>query len=177
MVLDAGFRTTPARSRLLHRVQQTKTKEGHKMDWLGIVVAGLVGTVVITVFMYSGPMMGMPKMDIAQMIGSMILPRGTAAFVMGMMMHFAAGIVFAIIYGFVWNGLDTDPSWWTGLIFGSVHTAVAAMVMGMMAKIHKEIKAGNLPSPMAAGAKGMMGLLMGHLAYGLVVALMYSAYI
>jgi hypothetical protein len=42
-------------------------------------VTGLAGTLVITVLMYAGPMMGMPKMDIAQMIGSMILPQGSAA--------------------------------------------------------------------------------------------------
>jgi hypothetical protein len=49
------------------------------MGWTGIIVAGLAATSVLTVLMYASPMMGMPKMGIAQMIGSMVLPQASAA--------------------------------------------------------------------------------------------------
>ena len=147
------------------------------MDWIGIIVAGLVGTSAITMLMYAGPMMGMPKMDIAQMLGSMVLPKGAAAFGLGMMMHFVNGVIFAGIYALAWNALNLAPSWWTGLIFGGVHFGVAAMAMSLMPMLHKEVKAGNLPSPMAGGIKGVMGMLMGHLVYGVVVALIYRGFV
>jgi hypothetical protein len=112
------------------------------MDWVGIVVAGLAATAVITMLMYAGPVMGMLRMDIAQLLGSMVLPQGSAAFAMGMMVHFMMGIIFA-----------------------------------MMMPVHKEVRAGRLSSPLAAGPKGMMGLLLGHLVFGLVVALVYRPFV
>lgn len=34
------------------------------------VMGGFIGTLVMTMMMYAAPMMGMPKMDIAGMLGS-----------------------------------------------------------------------------------------------------------
>lgn len=147
------------------------------MDWSGIVVAGLVATAAITMLMYAGPMMGIPRMDIAQTLGSMVLPRGGAAFAAGMMIHFIMGIVFVAVYAAVWSGLGASVTWWSGLIFGLVHAMVAAVGMSMAMKMHKEVKAGRLASPMAGGARGMMGMVMGHLVFGLVTALAYGAYV
>ncbi len=147
------------------------------MDAQGIIVAGLVGTMVITMLMYGGPIMDMPKMDIAQLLGSMVLPQGGAAFAMGMVAHFGMGIIFTIIYAAVWNGFDINVTWWSGLIFGLVHAMVAAGGMAAMMPVHKEVKARRLDSPLAGGMKGMMGMVMGHLVFGVVVALLYGTYV
>ncbi len=146
------------------------------LDWLGIVVAGLTGTAIITMLMYMGPMMGMPRMDIARLLGSMVLPLGSSAFALGMMVHFAMGIVFALVYATIWSAAGIDVTWWSGLIFGAVHTVVAFAGMGMIMPMHKEVRAGSLASPLSGGARGMMGMLMGHLVFGVVVALVYSAF-
>lgn len=148
------------------------------MDWPGIIVAGLVGTAIITMLMYYvGPVMGMPRMDIAQLLGSMVLPQGSSALALGMMVHFVMGVVFVVVYAAVWNATGIDVTWWSGLILGAVHTAVAFAGMGMIMPMHREVKVGSLASPLAGGAKGMMGMLMGHLVFGLVVALVYGAFL
>jgi hypothetical protein len=116
-------------------------------------------------------------MDIAQLLGSMVLPQGSAAFAMGMMIHFVMGIIFVIIYALAWQGLGLTPNWWTGLIFGAVHAVVAAAGIAMMMPVHKEVRTGRLSSPLTAGPKGMMGLLLGHLVFGLVVALVYRPFV
>lgn len=121
------------------------------MDWTGVVIAGLVATAVITMLMYAGPVMRMPKMDIAQMLGSMVLPQGTFAFTTGLMVHFGMGVVFAIIYALVWKGLGLNPTWWTGLVFGAVHFMLAGAGMGMMPIVHKEVRSQRLSSPLSAG--------------------------
>jgi hypothetical protein len=41
------------------------------MDIAGAIAAGLAGTATMTVLMHGAPMMGLPKMDIAGMPGSM----------------------------------------------------------------------------------------------------------
>ncbi len=127
--------------------------------------------------MYAGPVMGMPRMDIAQLLGSMVLPLGSSAFALGMMVHFVMGVVFAAVYAAVWNATGIDVTWWSGLIFGAIHTLIAFAGMGMIMPMHREVKAGNLASPVSGGAKGMMGMLMGHLVFGLVVALVYGAFL
>lgn len=147
------------------------------MDWTGVIIAGLAATAAITILMYAGPMMGMPKMDIGQMLGSMVHSQGGLALTMGLMVHFGMGIVFAIIYALVWQGLDLAPSWWTGLVFGAVHFVVATAGMSMMPVIHKEVRLQRLSSPLAAGPKGIMGMLVGHLVFGLVVALVYRPFV
>jgi len=53
------------------------------MNVLAAIIAGLVGTVVLTMFMSMAPKMGMPKMDMVGMLGSMFgVPgnRGLALF-------------------------------------------------------------------------------------------------
>ena len=51
------------------------------------IVAGLVGTVVMTMLMLVGPVMGMPKMLIGEMLGS-FMGIGTA---LGWVMHVVIG--------------------------------------------------------------------------------------
>ncbi|WP_339657589.1 DUF6789 family protein [Flavobacterium frigidarium] len=60
------------------------------------VLAGIIGTVVMTVVMMISQMMGMPKMSPPEMVSGMM---GMPIFV-GWMMHFVIGIVFALIYTF-----------------------------------------------------------------------------
>ena len=54
-----------------------------------LFVAGLVATAAMTALMYAAPMMGMgmPKMDIATMLGTMFVPRPGPAFWFGMVIH------------------------------------------------------------------------------------------
>src|SRR3990170_7258916 len=60
-----------------------------------VVLGGIVGTLAITFLMYvGGPMMGLPRMDVAAMLGGMLGNWG-----MGMIMHILNGvIIFPAIY-------------------------------------------------------------------------------
>jgi len=57
------------------------------------------------------------------------------------------------------------------LIFGAIHGIVAIVMMPVMTKMHPR------PPQMESGLLMMVGLLMGHLAFGLVVALTYAAFV
>ena len=65
------------------------------MNVLGAIVAGLAGTLIMTMVMVMAPRMGLPEMDIPGMLGSMFNAEGNRT--MGMVMHFMMGIIFAII--------------------------------------------------------------------------------
>jgi uncharacterized membrane protein YagU involved in acid resistance len=139
------------------------------MNVAGAVIAGLVGTVVMTMLMVVAPAMGMPKMDIVGMLGSMFTSSKGTATVVGWVVHLMMGIIFAIIYALVWSLGIGSTTWLWGLIFGAVHAIVAIVMMPMMMRMHPR------PPQVAAGPMTMVGQLMGHLVFGLVVALVYAA--
>ncbi len=150
------------------------------MNVLGAIVAGIVGTIVMTMVMVMAPKMGMPKMDIVGMLGSMFSAEGNR--MVGMIMHFMMGVVFAIVYALLWNaGIGAASVLW-GIVFGAVHWLVSGMMMGGMYMMHAGVKAGTVKAPGVfmmnnGGMMAFMGGLMGHVIFGLVVALVYGLFV
>ncbi len=87
------------------------------------ILAGLIGGAAMAAILYMGIMM-MPqqmKMNLFMMLGSMMLPVGAAAFVMGGMMHLGMSVVFGLIHGAVFATADissSEAAW--GLLFGLI---------------------------------------------------------
>lgn len=120
------------------------------------MLGGFVGTAVMTAMMYGvAPMMGL-KMDIAQMLGSMMGNNWWA----GMMAHFVNGtVIFPLIYAYLLYGLLPGSPVVKGTIWGTVLWLLAqTMVMPMMGGGFFSMAMGGM---MAAG-----GSLVGHLLYG-----------
>ncbi len=149
------------------------------MNIIGAIVAGVVGTIVLSMIMLMAPMMGMPKMAIWEMLGSMFSKDGNN--VLGWAMHFMMGVIFAIIYAALWAFGIGSAIWASGLVFGAGHWLIAGLMMGGVPMMHAGVKAGTVKAPglyMTANG-GMMsfaGGLIGHVVYGLVVALVYGAF-
>ena len=89
------------------------------------LIGGFVGTLVMTVLLYSASSAGAPNTDIAALLGS-LLGHGTPATMTGlwwagMMWHFVNGtIVFSAIYSYFVNGWLAGSSWFRGMIWGLV---------------------------------------------------------
>ena len=141
------------------------------MAFLGAVAAGLVGTAVMTALIYMMPLMGLPKMDIIGMLGTMFTADEGTANIVGTVVHFLLGIIFAIIYAFLWDSVIGDPTALWGLAFGLVHGIIAVIVMPTMRNMHPR------PPEMEMGPLLMAGLIVGHIIFGIVVALVYAAFI
>jgi len=148
------------------------------MNVFSAILAGLVGTLGISMVMAIAPKMGMPKMDIVDMLSTMF---GNPNRVLGWMMHFMMGIIFALIYAFLWSLGVGSATWLNGLIFGAVHWSVVGMIMGMIPMMHAGIKSGTVQAPGLwmtnnGGTMAFVGGLMGHMVFGLVVALIYNLF-
>ena len=149
------------------------------MNIFAAIIAGIIGTIVMTGMMIMAPRMGMPEMDIVGMLGTMFSEKPNKQ--MGLAMHMMNGIIFAIIYATLWNaGADFGGSLLiSGIIFGIVQWLIVGMVMSMIPMMHTGIKAGTVaaPGPYMTNRGGMMafmGGLMGHVVFGLVVGLVYG---
>lgn len=134
------------------------------------VLAGIIGTVVFTIILYIAPTMGMPKMDIIGMIGTMTVEPGGAAPVVGAVGHLIMGVVFPVIYALIWAAGVGTATWVWGLVFGLVHGLGVALVgMPLMASVHPR-------SPeRESGPRALAGILIVHAAFGIVVAVSYAA--
>lgn len=139
------------------------------MNFVAAIVAGLVGTVFMTLLMMMAPKVGMPKMDVIGMLGTMFTANEGTAKIIGAIIHFMMGAVFAIIYALLWSYGIGGATWLWGIVFGVVHGLLAGMMMPMVAKMHPR------PPELEGGPKALMGMAMGHALFGLVVALVYAA--
>ncbi len=148
------------------------------MNVVSAIVAGLAGTLVMSMVMALAPKMGFPKMDIVGMLSSMFSKKSIP--VLGWMMHLMMGVVFALIYAFLWSKGVGAGTWVYGLVFGAIHWMIVGIIMVMIPMLHVGIRSGSVKAPgiyMAGnggGVKAFLGGLMGHMLFGLVVALVYT---
>ncbi len=123
------------------------------------VLAGILGTVVMTIIMMIAPHMGMPEMAPWKLLaGTMGVP-----LVVGWIMHFMMGILFALGYGYVFApNVSIENLWFKGIVFGVAAVIVAQLgmkVMGMMLEMPP--MDGSLPMRLVA-------MLIGHIVFGVV---------
>jgi hypothetical protein len=149
------------------------------MNFLAAIIAGLAGTVVMSIIMALAPRMGMPEMDIVGMLSSMFgVPPNR---MLGWIMHLMMGVVFAILYALLWNLSIGIPGTSSGALFGAVHWIASGIIMGLVPMVHVGVKSGEVISPGVFmmnndGVMAFMGGLIGHIAFGLVVGLVYTLF-
>ena len=125
------------------------------------ILGGFAGTIVLTMLMYVGaPMMGIPKMDIAAMLGSML-----GGWTMGMVMHFVNGVVlFPLLYAFFLFAKLRGAPVTKGILWGVTLWLLAGlMVMPMMGAGFFGTANGGFMAAMAS--------LMGHVVYGALLGI------
>ena len=148
------------------------------MNILSAVISGIVASLVFSIVLTMAPRMRLPKMDIVDLLGSMF--SGKSNPVLGWMMHLMMGMVFALIYAFLWSRGIGAATWTGGLVFGAVHWLIVGVIMAMIPMMHAGIKSGAVPAPGMwmtnnGGLMAFIGGLVGHMIFGVVVALIYTA--
>ena len=125
-----------------------------------LVLAGVLGTLVMTGLMLMAPKMGMPPMNIAEMLGSAM----GVSIILGWAAHFMMGIVLAAIYAALFVGRLPGPAAVRGMIYSLLPWLLTQLaVMPMM---------GN--GLFSGSALMATGSLMGHLVYGAVLGGVYG---
>lgn len=148
--------------------------------------AGLIAGAAMAGGLYAGRAM-LPRqmrMDLFLLLGTMMpVPVSRPmAYMAGAMMHAVAslGFGFAHVGVFVAADIDSDFAAW-GLLFGAVHWLISGMALGMMPMVHPWVRDGRLENPgpfaMALGPMTAMGFLMLHLLFGVLVGVLYDAFV
>lgn len=131
-----------------------------KIHIIKAIVAGVVGTVALTIVATMGaPMMGLPMIDIPGMLASVM----GGSVELGFAAHFMVGVILAIGYALVQSKLP-GPVIIKGALYGLAPWFVAqVMVMPIMGL-------GFFSGSLALAG----GSLIGHLVYGAVVGWIYG---
>ncbi len=128
------------------------------------VVAGLVGTLGMTLVMLMAPAMGMPPMPIGNMLAAfMHIP-----VVLGWVMHFMIGTALAILYVYLFAAKLPGKPVVRGLIYSLIPWVMAQVVVNPM------MGAGVFASATPAPVLFVMGSLVGHLVYGAILGAVYG---
>jgi len=131
-------------------------------------VAGLLGTVAMTLLFFLEPLLGLPKMSeggILSTVMSAAVAHFPVGFVGGWIVHFTVGVVLALIYAAVAADRLPGAPALRGASFGAVVFLGAQLVV--MPLVGSGIFSSGDPGR-------LLGSLAGHLVYGGVVGWYYA---
>ena len=132
------------------------------------IVAGLVGTVFMSLMMWFIHERGWANADMIRAVGSMVTKRYDNALFPGLVLHVLAGILFAVFYLFVMRSTGVT-NWFVimsvGLAIGTFHGAAMVFVLMALAEKHP-IEQFRVAGPAVGWAH-----VVGHMAYGTGVGL------
>ena len=151
-------------------------------SWLA---AGFAGTVLLTLVLAGTQAVGVTRMSIPYLLGTMIVPDRDRARVLGIVFHLVNGWVFSLAHVGLLHAVGIF-AWWAGAATGLVHGLfVLAVVLPALPGIHP-----RMASPTAGPAEdapleppGFLALhyglgtpaatLIAHAVFGAVVAALY----
>jgi hypothetical protein len=103
----------------------------------GALAGGAVGTVILTSGLRLAQEIGVTRMDIPLLLGTMLTSDRRKASVIGYFMAFGIGLVFSLVYAGVFEAVG-NASWWFGLALGAVHAAFvgSGLVTTLLPAVH-----------------------------------------
>jgi MFS family permease len=140
-------------------------KLNHKAmnTYLKTFLAGVTATLIMTGFMLLAPVIGLPKMNVGELLGSFVSSEAV-----GWVLHFVIGIAFAFIYVSFFNRwLPVEHKVLRGLIFGIIVFVVSEIILTVM----------NLRVDLPWDKKeGMAKMLFGNALAGMIYGMVLGAF-
>jgi hypothetical protein len=139
------------------------------LDLRDAIIAGSTGRMAMILLIYIGPFIRLPRIDVVSMLGSLAASSKEAAVTLGGAIHFSLGILFAIIYAALWTVGIGGPTWYWGIVFGTVH-GLLVIIMLLVARQMFPLLSQHFNTLTV-----MIAILLNHIVFGLVVAVVYTS--
>jgi hypothetical protein len=94
----------------------------------GAVAGGFAGTLAMTTLLRAASEVGLTRIDIPFLLGTAVSVDRTRAKVVGFALHFAAGLLFALLYYASFAAINRS-GWWIGAGFGVIHALFAGTTL------------------------------------------------
>lgn len=151
------------------------------MDWTGWATFGFVATVALSAITVTAQSIGLSRMDIPFMLGSIFTGDPDRARIAGLFVHLVNGQIFALVYVAAFAQIGW-ASWWLGLAFGLAHGVFAlVLIVPFLPAVHPRMESAraglHLPSALEPpgpfslnyGRETPLVALIGHAAYGAIL--------
>ena len=152
------------------------------MSLWGALAGGVVGTIVLTSGLRIAQELGLTRMDIPLLLGTVFTDNRSRASVIGYAVHFVNGLLFAVGYYAIFRAVD-HAGWIFGAVLGVVHASFSggALVTVLLPAVHprmgtpwsdsEETPILEPPGFMLVnyGRRTAVWTLLVHVAYGAIV--------
>ena len=152
------------------------------MTLWGALAGGAVGTILLTSGLRMAQELGWTRMDIPLLLGTVFTDRRGPASVIGYVVHFVNGLLFALAYYAVFRAVG-HAGWLFGAALGLVHASLAggALLTVLLPAVHPRMgspwsdaeETPLLEAPgfllMNYGRRTLVWTLVGHVIYGAIV--------
>jgi len=151
------------------------------------LVWGFAATVTLTTLMACSQGLGLTRMNIPYLLGTMITANRDRAKLYGVFLHLLNGWIFAFVYiaAFdAWGG----PTWWKGAAVGLVHSgfilaALLPTMPGMHPRMASETRGPTVVRVLEPpgffglnyGYRTPLSIVLAHLAFGIILGTFYRA--
>jgi uncharacterized membrane protein YagU involved in acid resistance len=156
------------------------------MSWGSWLVWGFAATVILTTLLSLSQGLGLTRMNLPYLLGTMFTPNRDRAKIYGVLLHLLNGWVFSLVYVAAFHAASLF-TWWFGAAIGLVH-AVFVLVVGMpiLPGMHPRM-ASEIQGPTVVrqleppgflarnyGIRTPISALVAHVLFGAVLGIFYS---
>jgi len=156
------------------------------VNWGSVLLWGFVATVFLTGIMAGSQGVGLTRMNIPYMLGSIFTPDRDRAKLFGLLVHFLNGLLFSLVYAFAFESWGR-AEWWLGALIGLVQALfVLSATMMILPGIHPRM-AGEQRGPTPTrqleppgffalnyGARTPISIILAHIVYGAIIGAFYT---
>ena len=155
------------------------------MNWTSSLLAGFVGTLVLTSLEAGAQQAHLTRMSIPYLLGTMMTPSRDRAKILGFLVHLVNGQLFALLYVAIFGALG-GAGVWRGALVGLAHSAVVLLVVvPLLPSIHPRMASLQQgptaarqiepPGPFAIyyGFSTPLMIVVAHAIFGAVVGGLY----
>ena len=146
---------------------------------------GCVGTIVLTILMGGSQGLGLTRMNLPFMLGTMFTPDRDRAKLIGTGVHLVNGWLFALLYAAAFRSWRR-ATWWLGAGIGLVHALfVLVAAMPILPSFHPRMASEQRgPTPtrqleppgflaLNYGRRTPLSMILAHLVYGAILGAFY----
>jgi hypothetical protein len=155
------------------------------MNWGSWLLWGFTATIVLTTISAGAQGLGLTRMNLLHMLGTIFTPNRDKARLYGFGIHVAAGWLFSLIYVLIFQSLGA-AGWWRGVVIGLLHAFfVLVVVVGLLPGLHPRMAseqqgpaAQNMLEPpgflaLHYGVQTPLAILLSHTVFGAILGAFY----
>jgi uncharacterized membrane protein YagU involved in acid resistance len=156
------------------------------MNWQSWLLWGFVSTVVLTAILGGSQGLGVTRMNLPYLLGTMFTPSRDRAKLLGVLVHFVNGWIFSLIYIAAFHAWGMATAW-LGALVGFVHASfVLTVLMSVLPGLHPRMAneqygptvVRQLEPPgflaMHYGIQTPISVMVAHLIFGAILGAFYT---